>query len=86
MLMQRSQPIRTHLEYFCWSIRHTCVISCSPFVYSPNDLPTARLQYLFNERLLQNAAGILHDKVPHRLKSSMLCSGQCMCPLCTTKL
>ena len=36
---------------------------CSPFVYSPNDLPTARLQYLFNERLLQNAAGILHDKV-----------------------
>ena len=40
---------------------------CSPFVYSPNDLPTARLQYLFNERLLQNAAGIIHDKVgsPH---------------------
>ena len=49
------------------SIRTLSVALCSPFVYSPNDLPTARLQYLFNERLLQNAAGIIHDKVgsPH---------------------
>ena len=32
-----------------------------PFSYDPNDLPTSRMAYLFNERLLQNAAGILFD-------------------------
>lgn len=32
-----------------------------PFVYDPNDLPSSRLQFLFNERLLQEAAAVVHD-------------------------
>ena len=74
--MSQHPPLRHMLSLACsyhsliahHTIRHTkprmlTTVHCSPFVYSPNDLPTARLQYLFNERLLQNAAGIIHDKV-----------------------
>ena len=68
------------------STRTLSAALCSPFVYSPNDLPTARLQYLFNERLLQNAAGIIHDKVgsPHQHVSALACRAQRVMALCTS--
>jgi hypothetical protein len=33
-----------------------------PFIYDPNELPLPRMQYCFNERLLQNAAA--HFQLP----------------------
>jgi hypothetical protein len=31
-----------------------------PFIYDPNELPLPRMQYCFNERLLQNEAHYWH--------------------------
>lgn len=45
-----------------WSTNEVARDLEDPFLYDPNDLPAATTQYLFNERLLQSAAGILHDK------------------------
>lgn len=45
-----------------WAMNEVARDLEDPFVYDPNDLPSARLQYLFNERLLQEAAAIVHDE------------------------